>query len=400
VSTISHETTRIKGFSDTDMEFQLLRQLGASNYRASSVGECITIANTVKNDNPEEWVNAFEELAEWQKNDGMERLVKGHVISGREQLFKASNSFRAAEFYSPCHSEMKAHLGLNSADCFSMAISSMDIHFENHSIPYHNINLPAYFISPANDGVKRKTILIISGYDGTMEEEFLTRGIAAVERGYNVIHFAGPGQMDVIRNYPESHFEPDFEHVIKKIINHFAFRHEVDMSTLAIMGISFGGYFAIRAAAYDSRIKVLIANSPLIDWYAYLCECARMDDCQMSSNELTDLEAISGEAMLPQLKLQIESLMKRLGQESFKACFNYAKQFNVKDALVNIKIPTLALIGSAESTELKNQFQQFCKEVDSEYYEFSNFEGAGNHCQVGNVSFSNAVVYDWLDNIS
>lgn len=401
MSGIQRGSISIQGFDDTEMDFQLLRQLGASAYRATSVGECFHIANSIKS-NPESWVKHFEQLAEWQKDDGLTRLVKGHVVSGREQLFKASLSYRAAEYYSPCGAEKHKKLGINSADCFNTAITNTDFHFENHSISYNNIQIPAYFISPANDGEKRHTLMIVSGFDGTMEEEFLLRGLAAVERNYNVIHFGGPGQMDVFRHYPNSFFEPHFEKVVTKLINYFEFRNEINMSTLALMGISLGGYFATRAACYEPRIKALIANSPILDLHEYLSSFSPMDPCKMTDNEdfsLKELSSIPDELISPQLKVQIEELITRFGQTSFKETFNYLKLFTVGDALNQLHIPCLALVGNAEGKEPKKQFTQFCKQTRAQCYEFSDFEGASSHCQVGNVSFANAVVYDWLEGL-
>lgn len=402
VNDISRGAIRVKGFTDPEMDFQLIRQLGASAYRAASIGECLNIAHNMPESTPEDWVKEFERLAEWQKKDGMERLVKNHIISGREQLFKASNSYRAAEYYSPCSSEKHRKLGLNAADCFCTALSNMDLHFENHSIPYKNINLPAYFISPVNDGVKRNTIMIVSGFDGTLEEEFIMRGLAAVERGYNVIHFAGPGQMDVFRKYPETSFEPDFESVVQKVVNYFEFRHEINMHTLTLMGISFGGYFATRAASHEPRIKALIANSPILDLHAYMCSFVSMDPCQMPDSDdfgINDLPSIPDEVMPPQLKAQSENLIRRFGQKTFKATFDYLKSFTVGSSLSNLQIPCLALLGTSEGHEPKRQFQEFCIQTEADKYEFSDFEGAGGHCQVGNITYANAVVYDWLDRV-
>lgn len=402
VSDISRGDIRVKGFTDTEMDFQLIRQLGASTYRASSIGECLNIANKMKTGNPEEWVKEFERLAEWQKKDGLERLVKNHIISGREQLFKACNSYRAAEYYSPCSSEHHRRLGLNSADCFGTAISNMDLHFENHSIPYNEINIPAYLITPENDGVKRNTVMIVSGFDGTLEEEFFMRGLAALERGYNVIHFAGPGQMDVFRKYPETCFEADFEQVVARVINHFEYRHEINMKTLALMGISFGGYFATRATCEEPRIKALIANSPILDLHAYMCSFVGMDPCMMPDSDdfgIKDIPSIPDEIMPPQLKAQTEQLIRRFGKPTFKATFDYLKTFLVGDGLRQLKIPCLALLGSGEGGEPRKQFQEFCEYTKADHFEFNDFEGAGSHCQVGNVSYANAVVYDWLDSL-
>lgn len=402
MSDISRGDIPVTGFTDPEMDFQLIRQLGSSAYGAASVGECLNIAREIKDNNPEQWVSKFEHLGEWQKKDGLDRLVKGHVVSGREQLFKAANSFRAAEYYSPCTSEHHRKLGLSSADCFTTAISNMDVHFENHAIAYKNINLPAYFITPENDGVKRHTILIVSGFDGTLEEEFMMRGLAAVERGYNVIHFAGPGQMDVFRKYPDTHFEPDYEQVLKRVLNYFEFRHEINMNTLTLMGISFGGYFATRAACHEPRIKQLIANSPILDLHAYMCSFVGMDPSEMPDADnftIEDLPSIPDEVMTPQLKVQTAQLILRFGQPTFKETFQYLKEFHIGNELAELKSQNLALIGNSEGGEPRRQFDKFCKLTDAEHYEFNDFEGAGSHCQAGNVSYANAVVYDWLDSL-
>lgn len=399
---ISRGTIRVEGFKNPEMDFQLIRQLGSTSYKGASIGECLYIANQVGDGLPEQWVQAFEQQAEWQKKDGLERLRKNHIISGREQLFKACNSFRAAEYYSPCSSTHHQKLGLNSADCFVTALGSMDLHYESHAIPYKNIHLPVYFISPANDGQKRKTILIVSGFDGTLEEEFLMRGMAAIERNYNVIHFAGPGQMDVFRQYPETFFEPDFENVVKTVIDFFAFRQEIDMDSLALYGISIGGYFATRAAAFEPRIKALIANSPVLDVYDYLVSFVGEDPANIPDEydfTLEDLPNIPDSTLPVELKVRTEQLMVRYGRHSFKQTFVYLKKFNVGSAIEQIKCPSLALMGMSEGKEPENQFNTFCDMLDADSYRFNDFEGAGTHCQVGNISYANAITYDWLDSL-
>ncbi len=397
---ISRGSIRVQGFADQEMDFQLIRQLGSTLYRGASVGECLNLANEIREGVPEDWVREFEGLAEWQKKDGLERLLKNNIVSGREQLFKACNSFRAAEYYSPCSTDTHRNLGLNSAGCFTTAIGTMDLHFESHVIPYKNMAIPAYFISPANDGQRRRTVMIVSGFDGTMEEEFIMRGMAAIERNYNVILFAGPGQMDVFRKYPDTYFEPDFENVVKHVIDFFQTRQEVDMHKLFLVGISIGGYFAIRAASHEPRVNALVANSPILDVHAYMSSFVKMDPCEMPDKDdftIDQIATITDSAFPPELRVRSEQLMIRYGRRSFKKTFDYLKKFRVGAAIKNISCPCLSLIGASEGDEPRKQHEQFCKRLDADYYEFSDFEGAGTHCQVGNVSFANAVMYDWLD---
>jgi dienelactone hydrolase len=72
--------------------------------------------------------------------------------------------------------------------------------------------------------------------------------------------------MDVFRFYTDTHFEPDYENPLKTVIDFLAERPEVDMERLAILGMSFGRYFATRATAYEPRIKAFVANSPILKW--------------------------------------------------------------------------------------------------------------------------------------
>jgi dipeptidyl aminopeptidase/acylaminoacyl peptidase len=44
----------------------------------------------------------------------------------------------------------------------------------------------------------------------------------------------------------------------------------VEHSRVALLGISFGGYFVLRATAVDDRVATVVANSPVVDLRAYL----------------------------------------------------------------------------------------------------------------------------------
>lgn len=402
MSTINRGCIHLQGLSDKEMDFQLLRQLGTA-YQGASVGECFYIANQMKEAQPREWVSHFKALADRLREDGIERLHKNHVISGQSQLLRACNAYRAAEYYAPCSTADHNKLGLQSAECFITALTSMDVHFERQTIPYADIAIPVYFISPANDGVKRKTLMIVSGFDGTMEEEFLCRGLAAVERGYNVIHFAGPGQMDVFRSYPETYFKPDIEQVVNAVLNRFSSRYEVDMDRLALLGISLGGYFATRAACFEPRIRALIANSVILDVHAYLTSFLGDDPIEWPDEDDFTYDALStfsNEQLSPELKVRCEQLMIRYGRQSFKETFRYLKTFNIESYhLKQLSIPCLTLIGDAEGEEPKKQHDLFNQLVQAQSYVFTDEEGASSHCQVGNISYANAVMYDWLDEL-
>lgn len=396
--------TEVKGFSSKEMDFQLMRQLGSTSYGGASVGECFSTAARIKDGDPASWSAEFASLGEWQQKDAHKRASRGHTVSARDQFLKACNSFRAAEYYTNPLDPVHRELGLKSRYSFGQAMNHVWHTFEEAMVTYKNVDLPVYIMSPSPEPVKRKTLLIVSGFDGTLEEEYIVRGYPALERGYNVVHFAGPGQMDMYRFFSNSHFEPDFENVTKTVIDYIWDRPEIDRDRIALMGISVGGYFAARSAAHEPRIKALIANSPIIDLHAYLVGFTGFDPAEMPDDQnftAEDIPNIPDDMFPKEKKAGAANLMIRYGQPSFRDTFIYLREFKVGDAIKNIKCPSLALVGSGEGGEPEAQFNAFVEGVSGPVskYEFTEFEGADSHCQAGNPSYAAAVALDWLDEI-
>jgi pimeloyl-ACP methyl ester carboxylesterase len=401
---IQRSTTRVRGFTDAEMDFQLIRQMGSSAFGAASVGACLSTAGRIQDGDPSSWVDAFTDLAAWQEQDARERAAKGHFVSARAQFFHACNSYRAAEYYTGCRDTRHRELGLKSRACFAEAMNHVWHTFEATMLRYKAVTLPVYFMAPNPRAERRKTLIIVSGFDGTLEEEYFMRGCPALERGYNIVHLAGPGQMDVFRFHPDTHFEPDYENPLKTVIDFLAERSEVDMGRLAILGISFGGYFATRATAHEPRVKALIANSPIVNLRDYMVAFIGSDPAEAPEAEnfrLEDLPAIPEEFLSRQLKTMCENLMVRFGQLSLRETFLYLREFTVGEAVSQITCPSLALVGTGEGGEPEKQHKEFCAKVSGPVasHTFTAFEGADTHGQVGNPSFAAVVTLDWLDEL-
>ena len=404
MSEIKRGKTRVRGFNNEEMDFQLIRQMGSSSYTGASVGECLAIAERIEDDDTKSWVEEFKKLAKWQENDARKRAHKGHTISARDQFLKATNSYRAAEYYTSVLDPEHKELGLKARYCFGEAMHNLWHTFEETMLTYRDIDLPVYFMSPGPEISDRKTLMIVSGFDGTLEEEYMMRGLPALERGYNIALFAGPGQMDTFRFYSNSHFEPDFENPTKTVLEYISERPEVDSERIALMGISFGGYFATRAAAHIQEIRALIANSPILRLHDYLAAFAGYDPAEMPEDmnfTIEDLPDIPEQQFPAERKLITENLIARFGEKSFKDTFIYLREFTVGSAIENITCPSLALVGAGEGGEPEKQWTEFADKVGGAVtkYKFTEFEGADTHCQLGNTPFAAAVAYDWLDDI-
>jgi dienelactone hydrolase len=399
---VSRSATRVHGFADPEMDFQLLRSLGVANYMGAAVGEILAGIRDIKDGDPRTWPPALAALGD-QTHSLARSVLQKHPVSARDHFQRASMYYRAAEYYDePVTPTSRAH-GVASRESFLEAAKLMPWKSEVLQIPFEQVWLPGYFMQPSTTEARpRKTVLVLTGFDGTGEELYFQTGQAALERGWNVLIAEGPGQTGFLRFHPEVKFRPDYELPVGAMIEFALSRGEVDPQRLALYGISFGGYFAPRAAAHDNRIKALVANSPIPDLRAYLVGFVGSD---MAANPppltATDIDRIPDQQMPPGMKLSLKASFRRFGVDSVAAWLERLREFRIGDRLRDISCPSLALVGDGEGAIAMDLFKGFSTSVSGPVTEriFTTAEGADTHCQLGNLPLSNAVIYDWLDEV-
>jgi alpha-beta hydrolase superfamily lysophospholipase len=177
----------------------------------------------------------------------------------------------------------------------------------------------------------------------------------------------------------------------------------VDGRKLALYGISLGGYFATRGAEHDQRIKAVVLNSPIVDLRAYMLGFVggEAGASKLPPLKLSEVDSVPDNEMHPTQKLLFKAACKRFGVDSLAGWFERLKAFNAVDRLGQIMCPSLAMVGAGEGGEAMAQLETFAARVSGPVTRrvFEVREGADMHCQVGNLALSNAVVYDWLEEV-
>ncbi len=341
----------------------------------------------------------FTELADHQFENARRRQREGHSVSARDQYLKACNSYRAAEYFAPVGTSRHADLGHASRSAFARAMDLVDHAFEPAHVDVDGVRLPGYWLAPPDTREPGPTLVATSGFDGTLEETYLQVGRAARERGWRVLLVAGHGQRDIVRDAADSHFVPDTERWVSPWMDLALARAEVDPRRTALLGVSFGGYFVLRAVVADDRARAVIANSPIVDLRSYLVSFVGLDpetDMGEADDFVADIDDVPVEEMPPHVKEMSRSLIRRSRQSAFRATFAYLQQFTTDPAAV--RCPSLALVGDGEGPEPRAQFERFRAGAGGPVtgHVFTRREGADSHCQVGNPALSNAVVFDWL----
>lgn len=395
---VDRSATRVRGFDSGEMDFQLMRMLGVCTAGGGTPGEIMAARAKIAGDDAYQWPAAFAACAADLMSKAEAALARNRNVTAREHLLRASSYYRSAEYFSDPFKPEANTFGNASQAAFVRACAYLPCGAEPVEIPFQGTALPGYLFQPLDVAGPNRTVLALTGFDGTGEELFFQTAADALTRGYTVLAAQGPGQVSTMRGHPELIFRPDYEVPIAAMIDFALARREVDPARLALYGISFGGYFALRGAIHDTRIKALIANSPIVDLGAYMAGFTAGAGSEDVS--LDEVDEVPDEYMPPAVKLSFKSACRRFGVTSFSAWTSALESYRA-EGLGKITCPSLALAGRGEGGETLRQLEVFARGVTGPVTTriFEVKEGADMHCQVGNLPLSNAVIYDWLDEV-
>jgi pimeloyl-ACP methyl ester carboxylesterase len=99
--------------------------------------------------------------------------------------------------------------------------------------------------------------ILIPGLDST-KEEFFHWESAFLVRGMATLSMDGPGQGEAGFKLPIRH---DYEVAVAAMLDAVSSRADVDLGRVGAAGVSLGGYYAPRAAAFEPRIRAVAAIS-------------------------------------------------------------------------------------------------------------------------------------------
>jgi dipeptidyl aminopeptidase/acylaminoacyl peptidase len=143
-----------------------------------------------------------------------------------------------------------------SVACFFRAARALTPPAELVHVPYGDTTLPAYLRVPAAAGFGNAPVVIMApGLDSTKEElqataeYFLARGLATLA-------IDGPGQGESEYELP---IEPAYEKVATAAVDYLQDRSGLDRERIGLFGVSLGGYYAARSAAYEKRLRAVVA---------------------------------------------------------------------------------------------------------------------------------------------
>jgi pimeloyl-ACP methyl ester carboxylesterase len=239
---------------------QLARTLAAATVGSADLGEALATARRVGKLTGDAWYRAWSQTADVAFEAGRRAREAGERVSARAAFLRASEYYRQAYYFVRAHLDDQRLQGAYAkhVESFRAAIELMDAEVHAVRIPYLGTTIGGYLFAPAGTVSGRPTIVFPAGYDSTAEAGWVNVP-AALDRGYTVLVFEGPGQGEALY-HQRLYMRPDFEQVLTPVLDWLLARPEVDPGQVVLIGRSFAGYLAPRAAAFDHRIAALVCD--------------------------------------------------------------------------------------------------------------------------------------------
>lgn len=334
------------------------------------------------------------------------RLVFSELAERAETTGRLRNAafyWRAAEFLTSPHAPQKAELYERFSATFYDAFAEDGI--ERHEIPYQGRALSAMRLAPLGapssgpSGTGRGTVVIHGGFDSFIEE-FYCFWRAFAEAGYEVIAFDGPGQgASLIRHGVAA--DHDWEKPVAAVLDYFG-RDDV-----TLLGISFGGYWCVRAAAFEKRIKRLIVHGPFYDLMEPQSGFVRgMVSWMLRHRRFLNWSIRLRARAIPTLQHAVHQVLhvnRKLDADPALAA-EWLLQMN-KDHIHSELVDQDVLVLGGE----KDRFQspklyhlQMAALVNARSVAgrmFTEAEHAANHCQMGNLGLALDHMVTWLGTV-
>lgn len=268
---------------------------------------------------------------------------------------------------------------------------------EQYQIPYQTGFLPAYRFTSQQ---AKATLVLFGGYDSYIEE-FFPIAFFLVEAGCEVVIFEGPGQGGALEDAGLK-MVLEWEEPVKAVLDHF------ELNDVILMGISLGGGLVIRAAAFEPRIRYVIADDIMCNSFESITRSLPATIKAQVNQYLTDQAADPLNALFEQLMSQspilewgIRQGMHIMGKPTPYDFLQATKAYNTIEISDRIRSDVLLLAGSEDHfVPLHQLYQQAAALTNVRSLTtrvFTRAEQAQNHVQVGNLGLSLRFIANWLD---
>ena len=200
----------------------------------------------------EDWLDAWCANGDMHAELARQAEAESRSLSAGEAWVRAALSYHFAKFVWMVDMERYRSAADRAVAALREAHRLLDPSAERLEVPFEGASLVGNLRKPA--GVEAPPlVLLLPGLDSTKEEFFNWENVF-LARGMATLSLDGPGQGETGYHVP---IHPDYEVGPAAMLDHLAGRTDLDLERVGVAGVSLGGYYAPRTAAFEPRVKAV-----------------------------------------------------------------------------------------------------------------------------------------------
>ena len=216
----------------------------------------------------------------------MEAIAESDLQRGFRQ--GAGSKFRRAAAYALMsermmrgHDTARADAYIRARDLVRKSIELSGDPVEQVEVPFEHNSLPGLLYKAKNAGA-RPCLIFFSGFDVSKEYLFLFGiGRELSARGISVLFIDHPGVGEALR-LRKLYALPETERATTPCVDYLKTRRDIDPNRIGVIGVSLGGYYAARSAAFEKRLAACICWGGQWDYGAVTLARARRQGTALS----------------------------------------------------------------------------------------------------------------------
>lgn len=311
------------------------------------------------------WLREWTDCGAMHQRMGEEAERDSQRESTAYHLYHAAMAYHFGKFLAvDTPTQLRAAHEL-AVSCYARALPWFDVPGERVAIPFEDgLTMWGVLRKPLRAHENRPpVVLLIPGLDSVKEElhsysdEFLRRGLATLA-------IDGPGQGEMEFERP---MRSDYEVAARAAIDALEQRDDVDAQRVGALGVSLGGYYAPRAAAFEPRVKAAIS--------------------------LAGFHSIADSFDQAPL-LTREAFVARLGVADQQAARVALQRFDLRGHMEKVRCPLLVIMGRQDRVVPPEEAERMAAEAGGET-ELWMFEDGNHVCN--NIPFKHRPQQaDWM----
>ena len=332
--------------------------------------------------NPEvqaEWLGAWLAIADKVSAKAVEDEANRNRLSTANKYRRACVYYQTGERMGGHDDPRKQQAYRRYLKTFEKSARLAKVPMDWVEVPYEGTSLPSLFLQGAGEG-PRPCMIGFDGFDVTKEWTYLS-GMAPelARRGVSVLIVDHPGVGLALRDRGLSAVV-ETERPAGACLDYLQGRDDVN-GEVGIMGMSLGGYYAPRAAAFEPRLKACVA------WGA------RWDNAGSHGRILRDPNAARS------IPGWIDHALWVYGQPDADSCAEMIAQMTLEGIADRIACPLLVVHGENDRQVPGEQARQTVEAAinspRAELRVFTAEEGGCEHVNGDNFSLAIDFIADW-----